>query len=371
MTETPPSTPNGFGITLANLFKSFRYDTIFTDKSFLGKSTAKNLSFAHCPNHKSKFLFPLFILGLIPEWRGHYSPLWLFFFLRNKYDIVYSFFYSMDNLKFAYWISKEKKARLIVHVADHCVSFFKNPVFEKIIKNSYRRACIGVNMQESYEQRFNIPFKVFHNYADNKHLPLKSITPSMFSDTYPLKILFIGSIFENLHQGSIQDLCSVIRKMNSEGKPIIFEFYGQMQPTDYLKKEIDNISICHHGKINPESRFRVMEQYHVFVVPSSFDKTLSVNYSLSIPTKLPELLASGRPTIVYGPNSMEANRFCKQLETGILIEEQSTEALEKVFSYLLENYKNELSKARTDFSRNSNVLFGVKCQKEFSKFILN
>ena len=68
---------------------------------------------------------------------------------------------------------------------------------------------------------------------------------------------------------------------------------------------------------------------------------------------------------------MEANRFCKQLETGILIEEQSTGALEKIFSYLLENYKNELSKAQTDFSRNSNVLFGVKCQKEFSKFILN
>ena len=162
------------------------------------------------------------------------------------------FFIQWITLNLLTGYQKKKKARLIVHVADHCVSFFKNPVFEKIIKNSYRRACIGVNMQESYEQRFNIPFKVFHNYADNKHLPLKSITPSMFSDTYPLKILFIGSIFENLHQGSIQDLCSVIRKMNSEGKPIIFEFYGQMQPTDYLKKEIDNISIFHRGKINPE-----------------------------------------------------------------------------------------------------------------------
>ena len=114
-----------------------------------------------------------------------------------------------------------------------------------------------------------------------------------------------------------------------------------------------------------------MEQYHAFVVPSSFDSDLSINYSLSIPTKLPELLGSGRPTLIYGPPNMEANGFCRKLNTGIVIEKEGIKSLKKELSYLLENYNFEVIKAQSDLTRSTSHLFGNEVKNKFKKFILN
>ena len=120
-----------------------------------------------------------------------------------------------------------------------------------------------------------------------------------------------GSIFKHLHQGAIEDICTAVEELHTLGKPISFDIYGQVQPSDYIEDNINNTSVFYRGEINAENRFEIMEQYHAYVVPSSFEENLSANYSFSIPTKLPELLGSGRPTIIYGPTNMEAYRFCK------------------------------------------------------------
>lgn len=371
VTETPPATPNGFGITLKNLFQNFNCKVVYTDKSFKNHSIPQNYVFAHCPNHKSKRLLPLFLLGLIPEWRGKYSSLWLNLFLRSNFDVVYCFFYSLENVKFADWIASQKNAKLIVHIADHSECFFKDSYFNSIIQKSYKRACIGKNMQEAYEKEFNLKFEIFHNFADARKLPFKSKPSSSFTLEKPLKLLFIGSIFKHLHQGAIEDICTAVNELHTLGKPISFDIYGQVQPADYIKNKINNTSVFYRGEIKAENRFDIMEQYHAYVVPSSFEENLSANYSFSIPTKLPELLGSGRPTLIYGPSNMEAHRFCKKLDSGILIEEQGIQPLKTEISNLIEDYNFQYSKAQSDVIRTCDQLFGEQKQNEFVKFLLN
>ena len=371
VTETPPGTPNGFGITLKNLFQDFNHKVVYTDKSFKNHSIPQNYFFAHCPNHKSKRLLPLFLLGLIPEWRGKYSSLWLKLSLRTSFDVVYCFFYSLENVKFAYWIAFQKKAKLIVHIADHSECFFNDSCFNSIIQKSYKRACIGKNMQEAYEKKFNLKFEIFHNFADPQKLPFKSKPSSTFTLETPLKLLFIGSIFKHLHQGAIEDICTAVEELHTLGKPISFDIYGQVQPSDYIEDNINNTSVFYRGEINAENRFEIMEQYHAYVVPSSFEENLSANYSFSIPTKLPELLGSGRPTIIYGPTNMEAYRFCKKLDSGTMIEQPGTEPLKAAITNLLDNYNYEYTKAQSDVIRTSDQLFGYQKQNEFFKFLLS
>ena len=92
VTETPPGTPNGFGVTLSTFMSGLNCSVVFTDATFKKKVERKGFVHAHCPYHKSKKYLFLFLLGIIPEWRGKYSKLWLFLFLRGKFDVVYSFF---------------------------------------------------------------------------------------------------------------------------------------------------------------------------------------------------------------------------------------------------------------------------------------
>ena len=146
VTETPPGTPNGFGVTLSTFISGLNCSVVFTDASFKNMVKKKGFVHAHCPYHKSKKYILLFLLGLIPEWRGKYSKLWLFLFLRGKFEVVYSFFYSLENVRFASWIASHKRSQHIVHIADHSPSFFNSLEFKSILASSYKRACTGHNM---------------------------------------------------------------------------------------------------------------------------------------------------------------------------------------------------------------------------------
>ena len=211
--------------------------------------------------------------------------------------------------------------------------------------------------KNAYEKKFQREFKVFHNFADSKNLPLSSIPKSTFSHDRPLKILFIGSIFHNLHHGSIQDICSAVKEIHTSGKPISFHIYGQVQPENYLDGEIDNISVFHHGEIEAHKRFSIMERYHVFVVPSSFEKAVIKNY---YPKKVLHSNQATRITCewqthccLWTPN-MEAYNYCKKLNSGILIEHKSIHAVKNSLTKLLENYDGELNKSQSNATLNAN-----------------
>ena len=157
--------------------------------------------------------------------------------------------------------------------------------------------------------------------------PLPPDLDSNFNEKNPFKVLFLGSLFSHLHKGAINDICKAISSLSRDGHPVIFNLYGQRVPVDFLSSEINGKSIKHHGEVPPADRFKIMHQHHAFVVPSTFDPDLANEYRYSIPTKLPELLASGRPTIIYGPDIMESYRFCNDNDCGFLIKNRSIEII--------------------------------------------
>lgn len=371
VTETPPGTPNGFGVTLKNLFSGIKHDTLFTDINFRKSTIKKDFIFAHCPYHSSKKGIILFLLGLIPEWRGYYSKTWMFFFLRKKYDLVYAFFYSVDCAVFAHRIAKYKSARLIIHIADHNKAFIASKKFREIVKFSTKVCCIGKNMRDFYEKEFCRKFEIFHNLADDAFLPLlHNINPS-FSKTNPLKLLFIGSLFESLHKGTINNICEVIKELNDEGYPIIFNLYGQIVPTSFLSRELTSSHIQHHGTIPSEERFNIMSANHCFIVPSSFNQNIKDEYRYSIPTKLPELLLSGRPVIIHGPKEMEAYRYCTENKCGIVIDENSIVTLKSKFIEIFNNYADYNNQAfKTSHNLKKHLSISLH-KSNFHNFVLN
>ena len=331
----------------------------------------KSYIYGHCPYHKSKKGLFLFLIGLIPEWRGYYSKIWIFFFLRKKYDLIYAFFYSIDLAKFASWIASQKKAQLIVHIADHTSSYVNNPVFVNILNQSSKLCCIGQNMKEYYENIFKKHFDVFHNLADDDFLPLVNKINFTFNESNPFNILFIGSLFETLHIGSINNICRAIDELNRENYSIIFNLYGQIVPKHFLKKELSSPNVIHHGTIPSKQRFEIMAQNHCFIVPSSFNESIKDEYRYSIPTKLPELLLSGRPVIIYGPKEMEAYRYCTENDCGTLIDQSSIPLIKSSLIDLYLNYPKHIKTASKTSHKLMNKLSIRDQSTRFQSFVLN
>ena len=307
----------------------------------------------------------------MPEWRGFHSRIWMFLFLKKKYDLVYAFFYSIECAEFAHSIAKYNNARLIIHIADHNKAFIDSKKFHEIVKFSNKVCCIGKNMRDFYEKKFSRRFDVFHNLANDDYLPLTNKINSSFSVTNPLNLLFIGSLFESLHNGTINNICQVIDELNDEGYSIKFNLYGQIVPTSFLSRELTSSHVQHHGIIPSEERFNIMSENHCFIVPSSFNQNIKDDYRYSIPTKLPELLLSGRPVIIHGPKEMEAHRYCTENKCGILINENSIITLKSKIVDIFNNYSNYQNQAlKTSHSLKNRLSISLH-RSNFHEFVLN
>ncbi|MBT7650875.1 MAG: hypothetical protein HN553_07875, partial [Opitutae bacterium] len=96
VTETPPGTPNGFGVTLDCMFKEIDHCVVYTDAAFKEFGDRLGYLLAQVPYHPSGRFLLSFLAGKIPEWRGKYSSSWLKKHLSEKFSSVYAFVYSTE-----------------------------------------------------------------------------------------------------------------------------------------------------------------------------------------------------------------------------------------------------------------------------------
>jgi len=347
VTETPPGTPNGFGVTLECMFKEIDHQVVYSDAAFKNWGDQNGFLLAQVPYHPSgRFLLP-FLMGKIPEWRGKYSSSWMLKRLNDKFSSVYAFVYSTECMKYAHWISKKKKLPLAIHLADHSESFKEAGSIE-ILSKASKLICITDEMKSKYEGMLGrSDIEVLHNGAEQACLAIPSPPQGPFNKENPFIICFIGGLFSHLHGDCIEDIFEAVAQIRKKKPWIEFHLYGQRQPSNFMAQEILSEGCTHHGIVMPlEKKFDIMERAHCFVVPSSFKEENHKHYRYSFPTKLPELIASKRPILSYGPQDTATNRILASNELGIRISDRSVTKLVNTIQDLESQYPsilNELS----------------------------
>jgi len=326
---------------LINLYSHFAQKFIFTNGDFNHPDRNQSYIFAQVPYHRARKNLIKLMLGKIPEWRGKYSSRWLDKNLSENFDIIISFIYSPCALLFGSWISQKKKCKHIIHIADHC-DFFLQPKYLEAIIAADSLLVISNKMKAIYEkhtQRKDI--KVFHNFPDDRCFPeLDSIGDSrIFSKSDPLKIIFIGGLYEYLHKSSIEDITSSIAALHEQGFPIEMDIYGARYPESFLDCEIEKKGITHHGMVMPlEAKYEIMHAADAFVIPSSFEPNLNSDYQYSFPSKLTELLSTAKPVLYYGPIDTSIHEFLNQIGSSITVTNRSVKLLNETLINLIHNY---------------------------------
>tara|TARA_B000000441_G_C21545926_1_gene234395 strand:+ start:53 stop:604 length:552 start_codon:yes stop_codon:yes gene_type:complete len=168
----------------------------------------------------------------------------------------------------------------------------------------------------------------------------------------------LGGLFSHLHGECIEDFFHVVSRILPQIPKLEFHLYGQVQPKNFLAKQLNQNGVKHHGIVMPlEKRFEIMTKAHCFVIPSTFDPKSNLEYKFSFPTKLPELVASGRPILYYGPENTSTNHFLQSANIGICISRRSTQNLTDTLISIIKNYaafyekgKNARSFLKQDYS---------------------
>lgn len=345
VTETPPGTPNGFGVTLDCMFRDINHQVVYTDAAFKQFGDKYGYVLAQVPFHRSGRFLMYFLAGKIPEWRGKYSPLWIKKHLTEKFTPVYAFVYSSACMKYADWLAKKSKSPLIVHIADHSPEF-ERPPSVKILRRASKLVCISEEMKSMYERSLGRKdIQVLHNGAEQACSEIDPVRTESFSEQNPFVLCFLGGLFSNLHSDCIEDLFEAVSQIRKKIPWFELHLYGQRQPDHFLEDLIQSDGCTHHGIVMPlEKKYEIMKKAHCFVIPSSFKKEKHRHYRYSFPTKLPELIASGRPILSYGPIETATNRLLTANDIGLRIHERSIPKLVKTLENLVNEYEVNINK---------------------------
>lgn len=326
------------------MFRDIPHQVLYTDADYWKHGIDHGYILGQVPYHRSAKYFFSLAVGKIPEWRGRYSRLWAIRNLPKEYSLIYNFVYSAECLFFADWISKIKKIPIIVHIADHSISFEQKGV-RNIISRAKQLICITDEMKCRYEKMLGRrDVAVLHNGAEEECSEIPLPSNLVFSQSTPFILTFIGGLFSHLHGDCVEDVFFALDEIKKEFPWVEFHLYGQRQPLSFLDRFIKQNGVYHHGIIMPlEKKYEIMNKAHCFLIPSSFKTENNSHYKYSFPTKLPELIASGRPILSYGPQNTATNRILGKYDYGLRLHHRSVRELAKTLKKLIINYDEMLS----------------------------
>jgi len=325
------------------LFKEIPHDVIYTDSSYKDLGDELGFKLAHLPYHRGKKYVLAFLLGKIAEWRGLYSSLWLKRNCSERFSYVYAFVYSTCCMKYAHWVSRKKNLPLAIHLADHNQDFEKSSALE-ILASAKKLICITEKMKQKYKSILGRrEIHVLHNGAEKISHRLPRPWTGPFTQKTPFVLCFLGGLFSHLHADCIEDIFEAVVRLRNLDRAIEFHLYGQRQPYNFLENELNSDGCKHHGIVMPlNKKWDIMGKAHCFVIPSSFNANSNEHYQYSFPTKLPELIASRRPIISYGPIQTATNQFLTLNKIGTTISNRSVSNLVNHLENTIINYKEVL-----------------------------
>jgi glycosyltransferase involved in cell wall biosynthesis len=342
VSEAPFGLNNGFGVTLNTFFDGWTAERLFllyTRAETTASLDRRNRSaFADVPGPRGRRHAATFLLGLRPTWRGRYSAFWLRRTLGGcRPDVVYTMVFSGETLAFAAWVARHFRVPLVAHVADDGLETQKGGVtagIGQLLAGAAERISISEEMRLEYADRYGVDSHVLHNGAAD----------GLFADAAPADrrdaafvVRYLGSIVPGQHFSAIEDIAAAVIGLAHDGVPVRFEIWGGNWTQQHAEKLTDEPVVVYRGAIGKADGFRLLQSADLLVVPVSFDSASFPKNRLSLPTKLAECLASGTPTLVYGPAGAAPVEFCRRHRVGTFIDERSTDRVAAFIRQMVEN----------------------------------
>ncbi len=196
--------------------------------------------------------------------------------------------------------------------------------FRRLVDLAADRLAICDAMAECYAQRYGRPFASFHNAAEVERL-FAYHRPADAPRNDPPRVLYAGSIYPIAQDRSLLDCCAAVERLNQAGTPVELHVHASRALFGRYAESVEAHAGCRFFDAldDDPAFFEAITSADVLLLPANFDAD-SVRYiGLSMPTKVPAYLASGTPTLVYGPRSVAQVRAAAEHGWGMIVDEQA------------------------------------------------
>jgi tetratricopeptide (TPR) repeat protein len=287
-----------------------------------------------------------------------------------------------DNLEFhdlACEIITDLKVPLVTHIMDDWMGrlFHQNleiytkldKSFHTLLKNSVIRLSICEKMSKDFKDRYDLDFVPIANCIDvNDWLNSENHSkPESEQDEKKIfKVCYVGGLADDMNFHSISDLVEAIEKL-ADTLPVKLEIYTMKHWQEKAIKAFSKFTATtiYEANLSQEDYYRLLKSADALIVAYNFDFNSIAYTKYSMANKLPECLASGVPTIVYGPLEVATVEYAAQSNCVQLVTERNQVQLMDAIRQLINNYDfgKELGKRAQQFSFENHS--GSKIRQKF------
>ena len=265
-------------------------------------------------------------------------------------DVIYTILGSNGLMDIVEEVHQKSGAPLVVHVMDDWMSgAFKSGLLgsiqrkrmqrsvRRIIEKSSVRLGICDAMCDAYSERYRVPFKAFQNVVDTKAVAEYVTDPTVMSD--PLRIVYAGSVFAYAQRQSLIDCCQAVSRLSDQGLSVQLDIHC---PPSHIAGEEDRFAVgsairLYSPLTDDVDFFSTICTADILLLPVNFDAKSIDFIRYSMPTRVPAYMASGTPTLVYGPPEVAQVEYARRAEWGWVLDKRDPNLLEAAIFSLAED----------------------------------
>lgn len=189
---------------------------------------------------------------------------------------------------------------------------------------------IGDAMSDAYAEAYGIESTPVMNMV---HVPAVRPVPRVRASHVPLELLYAGSLHSNRWRvlGLIVESCERLAKRGIE---IRLRLVGP-EPAPKERLAVHRLPYGRHDGLLPprELRLAIAGSDTLVHVESGDANSMAVT-ALSVSTKIPEYLASGRSVLAIGPRGVASIDYLDRHEAAVVLQPDDTEGLDRALTAL-------------------------------------
>ena len=203
-----------------------------------------------------------------------------------------------------------------------------------VLQRSPVGMSIGPAMAAEYEQRYGRPFRPFMNCVD---VPEDCATRAETNRSHPLRLMFFGGLHLNRWR-SLESIGQALLVLREEGHAVELVIHTSKKDMAKYGLKLSANPLLSLRETLPLDRLKIeIEEADVLVHVDSFDPDARRYLRLSMSTKLPLCMASGKPLLAYGPGEQAAFRYIQDSGFGVVVGQQTSRLLIEALRLLVNN----------------------------------
>lgn len=276
---------------------------------------------------------------------------WIFDY---KPDLVYTQLSSLALILFNKTLFERFRIPLAIHIMDDWPSsialngFFNKLYAKSVIDDEFRKLlyiakghfAISKYMCDQYKERYGFEFMTFNNCIDLEFWSNKFRK----KENEKFTILYAGRIGRGT-SSSLLKIASAIEKLSNNGFNVLLEV--QTNDVDNLFAQLirGKAGTNFVERISYDKLPEKFSSVDLLVLPIDFDHKNLKFIKYSMPTKVPEYMASFVPVLVVAPEETALSHFYKENNLGFIINDCDINKIYKEILRIMED--NELKNIYT------------------------